>query len=259
MEVLADALEDLGDPAAPWVRAQVAHRRDRGDPGPVRRLVPAERAPWLGLLEDVGAADGNLTTLPSGWWGLSLRSRTPALGTRPFLPPLPLPHGSFDGSFEWLEALGDEGGRSEVDASEDWTGRLARLARGGMHVPDALGRFLRSPELHERVPSVHGFAVLGADRPEIEDPDGGHLIPFYGDPDGALGTWAVWLGPADTPYAPVVAGFGAGERVLTRVVASTFEGFLYRWTVDQRVWRALHVEHRPLTVDEEAWWRATTA
>jgi hypothetical protein len=136
LAALTDALTAAGDARGPYLREQCVLRsmdRKAGAGGnslaKLRALYPSKHGAWLATMEGVGAIEGNLTGLPSGWWGQELPGRS-AEGTYSHydlhkLPPLP--RTAIDGDLPWLrDAPGHGGDPTGTCQSEQRTTRFPR-------------------------------------------------------------------------------------------------------------------------------------
>jgi hypothetical protein len=207
-------------------------------------------------MEAVGAIEGNLTGLPSGWWGQELPGRS-AEGTYSHydlhkLPPLP--RAAIDSDLPWLRDAPAPGGDPTGSCqSEPWALLLSSLEAKGYALPAALHTLMTHEEMQRAIPAptANYFIGAGEDGGESnaatlqEIREGVLFLPFYSDQQCCV-RWGLWLSRDETGYAPVIAasldfgedGDGPVRYVDFEFSASTVESFVYRTWVENRIWFA---------------------
>ena len=184
------------------------------------------------------------------------------------LPELGRSHG--DGSFRWLPA-GPEGNtvlefHEESNDTRLDLGQLHREAQqAGVRIPDAFAAFLRTPEIHRRVPTCTAcYLELSARLLEPPSNRSGRLLRFMNDQQACV-LWYLYLAPGEVPA--VVAGMpgcldDTSEDSLDDddgvvfeqfvLCAPDFETFMYRFWIENSIWYAL-AKRRPLTSGQKAY------
>ena len=258
LERYADELAAIGDTRAEYTRLQLAAKTGGNTTSCQRALracYPAEHPRWLAELEQAGVFECNLTGLEAAWWGGELPERA-AHGTyeRFEYADLPeLPHELFNGGFQWLSSTEFPVGcdRCGHEEPQPWKDLLASLRSRGVSVPEAFAHFMTAPELQRLVPSstsnyfvsadpAHGY--FDADQLPPVHRDGARLLPFFSDQQSCV-RWGLWLGEGQSRYAPVVSTSVdyEGEQTVYgdfEFAAPTFEAFVYRTWIENRIWYA---------------------
>jgi hypothetical protein len=210
--------------------------------------------------------------LRAGWFGPTLPGvrelpdvhATYALFSPDALPPLVEPHGTLD----WLTPLDprldaemaefrrDAAERGHVDAN--LRSVLAAAGRAGLRLPRAFIRLMESRALQDRFPSVTA-CYFDLPRSIVRAPltAGGHVVRFLNDQQGCL-FWYLWLRTdgsdsvlcTDALLDDEASDEAAGDTGELIECAASFEAFLYRYWLEQRLWFALR-DRRPLTRDQE--------
>lgn len=202
------------------------------------------------------------TPLPfkTGWWAADLGQYRPCDGTYCFypyesLPPLP----PLDGSLAWLGALRDDVDRQMEPHrnAPEARGQLAHIReeadRLGLILPGAFLRLMESTELQDRIPSCTAcYFQLSDHITPCPGSEQGYIVRFLNDQQDVL-TWYLYLTPAGehcvlvSPYAmdseddahrSTAEQEQARNAIIanTRICASSFEEFMYRFWLENVLW-----------------------
>lgn len=212
----------------------------------------------------------NETPFPAAWFSIELKGfrnmrefRTYDAFSYEELPPLPLPSQSFCGDFEWLKASElqavDEEEAVDLDSQIE---RLVTLASQiGLSLPEEFVRFMKSPDLPNRIRSCTGCFFELPDE-IIENPAGagGFLIRFLSDSQGCL-FWYLYLNGAGEHC--IVASYklfgsegefersDSDEESEIFFCAARFEQFVYRFWIENEIWYWLAYGRKPLTPEQQ--------
>jgi len=174
-----------------------------------------------------------------------------------------------DGSLSWLTPLDDilsanmapyfADGESRDQIATHFENNVRDAQARGFTVPEVFLKFMRSRELRRSIPSC---TACYFDAPErlVEMADGAVLFRFLDDQQWCV-LWYLYLGPNQTQA--IVAschGFdvddekemalvkaGSSDSPCTWVCAPDFEGFLFRFWLENHIWFAQHQPSRELT------------
>ncbi|MCI0748712.1 MAG: hypothetical protein L0Y58_25165 [Verrucomicrobia subdivision 3 bacterium] len=171
---------------------------------------------------------------------------------------------ALDGSFTWLKPLdvaiaqgmqpywADARDRSALETNLEPT--LEEAAEQGINIPEVFGRFMRSRDLQERIPSCTACYFDAPERiVEAPTPGAGKLVRFMDDQQWCL-LWYLYVEPSGA-HAVVVSDQALDvddpERPLATaelyLCAPDFETFLYRFWLENCIWFVLTKRHRSLT------------
>lgn len=283
--VYADWLEEMGDPRADYLRAEVAvHRTSGADAIAARKRLRAARAKaepgWLASMEQPGVLRANPTPFEPAWWsiGLDVRPAEGTYGSWPYatLPPLPVP--LREKPFASIERAPVEEGAED---GEHWARLAADLRsatndaeRMGFVIPPSFRAYFASPRLPARMRSC--TACWFSISPLMPSPgdDGAMLLRFYSDQQGCI-HWYLHLTPEGShcvvsgfePYEDDEEEFDAGEEpphpptarepFVPHVseawfAAPTFEAFIQRFWLENEIWYAKR-DDAPLTAEQRAY------
>lgn len=268
-EVYADWLEEHGDDRSAFLRLQ---NRFSEAPTPElkQQLIqawPARHADWVGLLEQAGAIEANLSDYEFDWWGTGIGDARQSGGTyeqfrHTDLPPLPVEQ--FKGSFDWLPITPPD--RNGYEDGEEWSLMCDKLSESGYHVPPEFRRFMSNDAMKASIKSCTDNYFTGPKQEPPTQKSDSVLLTFYADSQYCV-IWAIELPREPSRYAPIIAGtpgsilpHEAAEEADEEdgdpvVAASSFEAFIYRWWIENEIWFATVWEEsqRPLESHEQAY------
>jgi hypothetical protein len=209
-----------------------------------------------------------------GWWGVELPGARSCDGTYCYydyesLPPLD--ESLFRGVFQWLtppdESVEDAMAIHKVPDDDDDTDVLDILsvlhdeaAQARLVLPVEFIRFMGSPDLQRAVPSCTACEFdLGELVPSVVE-EGAYTLLFLRDQQDVL-LWYLYLTP-DGKYSVICSPIPFDDedvdepvhviKAHTRVVATGFEAFIYRFWIENTIWFALD-DSRPFTPAEKAY------
>jgi hypothetical protein len=226
----------------------------------VFQLIADSELPSYGVpLVRINVGD-RWVVMPSGWLASGLGDLRPELAdaTYSLYPPdslPPLDEGVLDGTLGWLTPDGDARPAPDHEVANRLRRILKQCQSRRIELPPAFERLMGSAELQERIPDATGCyfdlpnAVTAVDG---ESQIGGHIIRFLNDQQLCY-CWYVWIRPDGTN---AVISAGASEDKLTGrsqefcLNAPSFESFLYRWWIENRLSLSL-ASGRPLIDGEE--------
>ena len=216
------------------------------------------------------------TPFRPGWYGTDLGAYRPCDGTYclyPYESLPPLPDERFRGDFAWLGVLDAsldrtmEVYRPPQAARERMAARVGQLAmaarRLGLTLPAPFLGFMGAVDLQARIPSCTAcyFDLSGRIIP-CPGRDDAYLIRFLNDQQDVL-MWYLYLNRAgdhcvvvspvyfdDEPLAPEVAA-AVGDYGFH--CAPSFEAFVYRFWLENRIWFALSEGDMALTEEMQAY------
>lgn len=213
---------------------------------------------------------------PSGWYtaghgALWDCDRTYCFVSYEALPPLDMR--LFEGKFQWLFDSEDTLQKASI-TPDDPDKLLANLnhltilaGEHGLELPDPFRIFLASPDLQRRVPSCTSCYLDLSDRiMKSPDEDGGFLIRFLNDSQTVL-VWYLHLNRrgehcilvASREFLEEADGPTLDDIIVPReffYCAPTFEAFMFRFWIENRIWFGLADNH-PLTKEQVEYMNAT--
>ena len=174
----------------------------------------------------------------------------------------------FDGSFGWLPPLanGDlalDFDEARVDQPLQLDSLRAEAKRLGLTIPDSFTKFITTPEIYRRVPTCTACYLDLSERllePPVNAP--GRFLRFLNDQQTCV-LWYLYLRPdgehavvAGTPEWPDDAEGETLDDVVTLedlvFCAPDFEGFVYRFWMENTILYALFEEH-PLAREQQVY------
>lgn len=204
---------------------------------------------------------------PAGWftsgpdvlWGMSSTYGFVPYEILPVLPAVP-----FDGSFSWLPPLPAR--RSPLTYEEEHgDGSLASLprlrteARGrGLEIPEVFMRFVATPAIYERVPSITG-CFLEFSMGVVRDPSSsrGGMLRFLNDSQGCA-FWYLYMTPSgDHCILASDQWLDGGDDEQSALdpqqyfwCAQSLEHFLYRFWLEDEIWTRVK-RKQPLSPEQQ--------
>jgi hypothetical protein len=206
------------------------------------------------------------------WYGFDLGDYRPSDGTYESYAShtLPsLPEEIFEGTFTWLTKSTIVDGADPADIAQAWleqrnqfveriTYCLPKLVAyaeiQGVVLPEAFLRFYTQPKHFAFINSCTGCYF---DIPETlvppQQPGQGYFLPFYHDSQGCL-HWYLYL-VKNGGHCVVATGVPIGEDLLPfdppdaneiNFCAESFEEFVYRIWIENRIWHQLSERNEPL-------------
>ncbi len=198
---------------------------------------------------------------PPAWWSFDLGKHRPCDGTYCFYPydsiP-PLDESLLQGNFQWLGNLDEslQTTMSLYERPEAQTKIAARLknllveaARLQLKLPDPFLKFMGSPTLPDQIPSCTAcYFDLSDHIIQLPIEDGCYLIRFLNDQQEVL-LWYLYLTP-ESEHCVLVSPISFDDEELAAIppdvirqntffCAPTFETFLYRFWLENKIWFAL--------------------
>lgn len=177
---------------------------------------------------------------------------------------------TFDGGFAWLPPLpaknsplqlGADGAGVDVYPLADLVAEAHSLR---LEIPPSLVRFVSTPDLFSRVPSCTACYLDFSDG-LIEDPsdDGGRMLRFMNDSQACV-LWYLYLRPNAEHCVLTSSEWHHGFRDHADAVlnpnlyfwcAPHFEHFIYRFWLENQIWRRCHAAE-PLSPEEARYFDA---
>jgi hypothetical protein len=205
----------------------------------------------------------------SGWYSSGLGSYRPCHTTYCRIPyeSLPLlPEALFQRTLDWLTPLGsdrDPGGMEQSHSEADLMRIVTSAQDLHLVLPQAFIRLLSSPELMKRIPSCTDcYFSLSEKILPCPGNERGYIIRFLNDSQGCL-TWYLYITPQgehSVLVSPVWLDILEEEQVTeeeatqhTYVCAASFEEFMYRFWIENRLWYSIvwNKGQKPLTAEEQ--------
>jgi hypothetical protein len=202
-----------------------------------------------------------------GWWSFDLGQYRPCDGTYCYYPydslP-PIPEAQFTGSLQWLEQA-DGADEPEMHLSPEDEALPARLSaltasaqQLGLTLPEAFLRLMASPALRDRIPSCTAcYFDLSKKIVPCPGSEAGYIIRFLNDQQDVL-SWYLYLttqGEHCVLVSPYELDKAAEEEeeskplteqqrrsiiANTLICAPSFEGFVYRFWLENVLWFKLN-------------------
>jgi len=215
-----------------------------------------------------------------GWWGIELPGARPCDGTYCFfdyesLPPLN--ESLFRGEFQWLTELDnsveemmavhrapddeDEDEDEEQDMADTLVLLREEAAQTNIVLPPEFIRFMGNLVWRRAIPSCTACEFdLGELVPSVIE-EGAYTLLFLRDQQDVL-LWYLYLTP-DGEYRVICSPIPFDDadidepvhviKAHTLIVAPSFEAFLYRFWIENRIWFALEEGDGGLTAAQQAY------
>ena len=189
---------------------------------------------------------------PMGWYGQGLEGYRPGENTYDCfppgeLPPIPVP---LTGTYGWLRSAPELAGSIAADSGTTAEALGKLFASALVRLPREFVEFFRSPDLWRRIrSSTDCYLHLDGAACEIRG-GSGRLVRFLSDSQYCK-HWCLHISPCGTRHSVVVTYFYTGSdfahprgglphpRDITTCAAS-FEEFVYRFWIENELWRALN-------------------